>query len=104
MGLPHQRGNTLYGSEDPSWLHSPHSNRCGLASKNMMNLAHQLCTESASKHVVNYHSNKLSRDLAFICGPSLTYPQPQEKYFKIVMSFKRHELFMFKSKSNSMPM
>merc|ERR1712020_789149 len=35
--------------EDPSWLHSPPSNRCGSANRNMMNPAHQLSTESASK-------------------------------------------------------
>merc|ERR1712117_191413 len=47
--LPHQRGSTLYGLEDPSWLHSPPSNRCGSANRNMTNPAHQLSTESASK-------------------------------------------------------
>merc|ERR1711936_1571754 len=30
-------GNTPYGSEDPSWLPSPPSNRCGSPSKNTTN-------------------------------------------------------------------
>merc|ERR1712088_479798 len=47
--LPHQRGSTQYGLEDPSWHLFPPSNRCGLASRNMTSLAHQLSTESASK-------------------------------------------------------
>merc|ERR1719394_1541576 len=37
--LPHQRGSTLSGSEDPSLLLSPPSNRCGSPSRNMMSLA-----------------------------------------------------------------
>merc|ERR1712203_670685 len=41
--------NTPYGSEDPSWLPSPPSNRCGSPSKNTTNAAHQLSTENASK-------------------------------------------------------
>merc|ERR1711973_334262 len=47
--LPHQKGNTQYGLEDPSWLHSQPSSRCGSANKNMTSLAHPLCTGSASK-------------------------------------------------------
>merc|ERR1739844_452602 len=47
--LPHLRENTPYGSEDPSWLHSPPSNRCGSPSKNTTNAAHPLSTENASK-------------------------------------------------------
>jgi len=37
------------GSEDPSWLLSPPSNRCGSRNKNTTNLVHQLSTENASK-------------------------------------------------------
>merc|ERR1712142_10666 len=47
--LPHQRGNTLSGSEDPSWLPCPPSNRCGSLSRNMMSLAQPLSTGNASK-------------------------------------------------------
>jgi len=47
--LLHQRGNTLYGLEDPSLLPFPPSNRCGSASKNMTNLDHQSSTGNASK-------------------------------------------------------
>merc|ERR1712025_1403818 len=47
--MGHQRGNTLYGLEDPSLLHSPPSNRCGSENKNTTNLAHPLSTENASK-------------------------------------------------------
>merc|ERR1719273_981805 len=42
------RGNTPYGSEVPSWLLSPPSNRCGSPSKNMMNAVHPLFTGNAS--------------------------------------------------------
>merc|ERR1712113_739671 len=44
-----QKGNTLSGLEDPSWLPSPPSNRCGSPSKSMMNAAHPLSTGNASK-------------------------------------------------------
>merc|ERR1719433_1254497 len=47
--IAHLRGNTPYGSEDPSWLPSPPSNRCGSPSKNTTNAAHPLSTENASK-------------------------------------------------------
>merc|ERR1712106_212020 len=47
--LLHQRGSTLSGSEDPSWLPSPPSNRCGSPSRSTMNAAHPLSTASASK-------------------------------------------------------
>merc|ERR1739842_232696 len=40
--------NTPYGSEDPSWLPFPPSNRCGSPSKNTTNAAHPLSTENAS--------------------------------------------------------
>merc|ERR1712018_635201 len=43
------RGNTLSGSEVPSWLPSPPSNRCGSPSKNTMNAAHPLSTGNAFK-------------------------------------------------------
>merc|ERR1712061_677718 len=42
------RGNTPYGSEVPSWLLSPPSNRCGSPSKNMTNAVHPLFTGNAS--------------------------------------------------------
>merc|ERR1712026_639115 len=47
--LLHQKENTPYGSEDPSWLPSPPSNRCGSPSKNTTNAAHPLSTENAFK-------------------------------------------------------
>merc|ERR1712223_693661 len=43
-----QKGNTPSGSEDPSCLPSPPSNRCGSPSKNTMSAAHPLSTGSAS--------------------------------------------------------
>merc|ERR1712019_75539 len=46
---PHQRGNTLSGSEDPSWLPCPPSNRCGSPSRNTTNLAQPSSTGNASK-------------------------------------------------------
>merc|ERR1712110_492264 len=52
--LLHLRGNTPYGSEDPSWLPSPPSNRCGSPSKNTTNVAHPLSTENASKLFMYY--------------------------------------------------
>merc|ERR1719427_2155171 len=47
--LPHQRENTLSGSEVPSLLPSPHSKPCGSPSKTTMKLVHPLSTENASK-------------------------------------------------------
>merc|ERR1712218_23013 len=44
------RENTPYGSEDPSWLLFPPSNRCGSPSKNTTSAAHPLSTENASKY------------------------------------------------------
>merc|ERR1712066_631336 len=44
-----QRGNTPSGSEDPSLLLSPPSNRCGSPSRNTMSAAHPSSTASASK-------------------------------------------------------
>merc|ERR1711909_160001 len=54
--LLHQKENTPYGSEDPSWLPSPPSNRCGSPSKNTTNAAHPLSTENASKLYIFYYS------------------------------------------------
>merc|ERR1712126_495523 len=53
--LLHQKENTPYGSEDPSWLPSPPSNRCGSPSKNTTNAAHPLFTENASKLYFFYY-------------------------------------------------
>merc|ERR1712083_105151 len=53
--LLHQKGNTPYGSEDPSWLPSPPSNRCGSTSKNRTNAAHPLSTENAFKYYFLYY-------------------------------------------------
>merc|ERR1712141_500954 len=52
-----QKENTPYGLEDPSWLLSQPSNRCGSVSKNMMNPVHQLYTESVSKLtlIITFH-------------------------------------------------
>merc|ERR1712008_285362 len=47
-----QKGNTLYGSEAPSWRPSPPSNRCGSASKNTMNLAHPSSTGNVSNQSI----------------------------------------------------
>merc|ERR1712012_363850 len=47
--LLHQRGSTPSGSEDPSLLPSPPSNRCGSPSRSTMSLVHLLCTENAFK-------------------------------------------------------
>merc|ERR1712080_658053 len=44
-----QKGNTQYGLEVQSWLHSPPSNKCGSRNKNMTNLVLELYTENASK-------------------------------------------------------
>merc|ERR1711997_1303058 len=48
--LLHLRENTPYGSEDPSWLLFPPSNRCGSPSKNTTSADHPLSTENASKY------------------------------------------------------
>merc|ERR1712080_292068 len=44
-----QRGSTPSGSEDPSWLPSPPSSRCGSPSTSTMSAAPPSCTGSASK-------------------------------------------------------
>merc|ERR1712045_412409 len=51
-----QRGNTLSGSEDPSWLLCPPSNRCGSPSRNTTSPAQPSSTGNASKL-----SSKLSK-------------------------------------------
>merc|ERR1711973_91455 len=43
------RGSTLYGLVAPSWPPCPPSSRCGSPSRSMMNAAHPLFTENASK-------------------------------------------------------
>merc|ERR1712141_110226 len=43
------KGNTLFGSEAPFWLHCPPFNKCGFQSKNTTNLVLALCTGNASK-------------------------------------------------------
>merc|ERR1739840_1057 len=50
-----QKGNTPSGSEDPSCLPSPPSNRCGSPSKNTMSAAHPLSTGNAS----NFSTQKI---------------------------------------------
>merc|ERR1712173_5126 len=47
--LLHQRGSTPSGSEDPSSLPSPPSNRCGSPSRSMTSPALESSTGSASK-------------------------------------------------------
>merc|ERR1719384_2298262 len=47
--LPHLRGSTLSGSEDPSCLPCPPSSRCGSPSRSTTSAAHPLSTGSASK-------------------------------------------------------
>merc|ERR1719510_1556475 len=47
--LHHQRGSTLSGLEDPFCPPCLPSNRCGLPSRNTMNVAHPLSTGNASK-------------------------------------------------------
>merc|ERR1712141_923339 len=49
------RGNTPYGSVDPSWLPSPPSSRCGSPSRSTTSLAHPSSTGSASKRFSQYH-------------------------------------------------
>merc|ERR1712142_1457994 len=50
--LLHQRESTPSGSEDPSLLPFPPSNRCGSPSRNTMSAAQQLSTASASKYFI----------------------------------------------------
>merc|ERR1712228_1057218 len=60
--LHHQRGNTLSGSEDPSFP-SPPSSRCGSLSKNMTSAVHPLFTAIAS----NYSSSDILWLFALFC-------------------------------------
>merc|ERR1712089_4032 len=50
-----QRGSTPYGSEVPSWLLSPPSNRCGSPSRSMMNVVQPSYTGNASKYFHKLH-------------------------------------------------
>merc|ERR1711971_1541910 len=56
-----QRGNTPSGSEAPSCLPFPPSNRCGSPNKSMTSAAHPSSTGSAS----NFSTNLLLQLLAF---------------------------------------
>merc|ERR1712025_1184743 len=56
-----QRGNTPSGSEAPSCLPSPPSNRCGSPSKSTTSAAHPLSTGNAS----NFSTNLLLQLFAF---------------------------------------
>merc|ERR1712111_262174 len=58
-----QRGNTPSGSEDPSLLLSPPSNRCGSPSRNTMSAAHPLFTASASKLILSNQSKKFIENI-----------------------------------------
>merc|ERR1711915_698032 len=51
--LLHLRGSTPSGSEDPSSLHFPPSNRCGSQSRSMMSVALPLSTGNAFKYLTN---------------------------------------------------
>merc|ERR1711874_43752 len=64
--LLHQRGNTLYGLEDPSLLHSPLSSLCGCPSRNMTSLAQELFTANASKLPNVYYSHTHTNTKMFI--------------------------------------
>merc|ERR1712033_133241 len=57
--LLHQRGNTPYGLEDPSLLHSPLSSLCGCPSRSTTSPAQELFTANASKLPTSYdlHTN-----------------------------------------------
>merc|ERR1712080_157291 len=58
------RGSTPSGSEDPSWLPSPPSSRCGSPSRSTTSAAPQSCTGSASK--CNHYDCDYSLYTAFI--------------------------------------
>merc|ERR1712083_1023383 len=65
-----QRGNTLSGSEDPSWPPSPPSSRCGSPSRSTTSLAHPSCTGNASNSLVFFYSistDKLSQCIFYHC-------------------------------------
>merc|ERR1712098_122967 len=65
------RGSTPSGSEDPSWLPSPPSSRCGSPSRSTTSAAPPLSTASASKetsaHCLLTVENPLVDYLVIIC-------------------------------------
>merc|ERR1712045_199137 len=76
------RGSTPSGSEDPSWLLSPPSSRCGSPSRSTTSAAHPLSTASASKcfsweNLKKYFSNRSS-------------PSPQVEPSTYHFSFELH--------------
>merc|ERR1711899_477321 len=80
-----QKENTPYGSEDPSWLPSPLSNRCGSPSKNTTNAAHPLFTENASKCLHSFVAHLL---FYFLCAVNC-----------ITFDFKHSKLKLFQNSS-----
>merc|ERR1711874_584961 len=76
LSLP-QKGNTLSGSEAPSWLLSQPSNRCGSPSRSMMSLAHPSCTGSASKAAT------LILPTAAIFPPAATFSRSSTVFYLI---------------------
>merc|ERR1712223_383081 len=83
--LLHQKENTPYGSEDPSWLPSQPSNRCGSPSKNTTNAAHPLSTENASKCLHSFVAHLL---FYFLCALNC-----------ITFDFKHSKLKLFQNSS-----
>merc|ERR1711963_39992 len=68
------RGNTPSGSEDPSWLPSPPSNRCGSPSKSTTSAVPPLSTGSASKSIIDFtcKSTDLCNFLYYLCNENIT--------------------------------
>merc|ERR1712025_973313 len=71
------KGNTLSGSEAPSWLLSQPSNRCGSPSRSLMSLAHPSCTGSASKAAT------LILPTAAIFPPAATFSRSSTVFYLI---------------------
>merc|ERR1712080_216827 len=91
--LLHQRGNTPYGSEDPSWLPSPPSNRWGSPSKNTTNAAHPLSTENASKC---YHHFVTHLIFDFLCKRKYMCFDLEHSKIKTFKKFRLLVKFKFK--------
>merc|ERR1712122_344475 len=83
--LLHQKENTPYGSEDPSWIPSLPSNRCGSTSKNTTNAAHPFSTENASKCLHSFVAHLL---FYFLCAVNC-----------ITFDFKHSKLKLFQNSS-----
>merc|ERR1712223_1529743 len=89
-----------YGSEDPSWLHSQPSNKCGSPNKNTTNPALELYTENASKLIFSFRIHAYEGNRKYISKFIFLSHQLDKIFFRIMFSnlrrlFSNKEILMF---------